>query len=82
MEKCRLKPQNIDIKHSFIITSKAYKMLVAVKRESARTKSKPHAYKERADAVLLSRGKSTEGKIFQSGSSEEEILSILNNLTH
>ncbi|HCH0965974.1 TPA: hypothetical protein NKP55_004602 [Vibrio parahaemolyticus] len=57
-------------------------MLVAVKRESARTKSKPHAYKERADAVLLSRGKSTEGKIFQSGSSEEEILSILNNLTH
>ncbi len=56
-------------------------MLVAVKNETAKTKSKSHAYKERADQVLLSRGKSTEGKIFHSGSSEEEILSILNGLT-
>lgn len=55
-------------------------MLVAVNRETAATR-KSHAYKERADTVLLSRGKSTEGKTFHSGSSEEEILSILNSLT-
>lgn len=42
--------------------------------------NKTSAYKARADQVLLSRGKSKDGKIFKSGSSEKEILSILNSL--
>ncbi len=56
-------------------------MLVAVRNETiTKVKSTQSAYKERADKVLLSRGKSENGHIFKSGSSEKEILSILNNL--
>lgn len=57
-------------------------MLVAVVKNETVTKNSNLAYKKRADAVLLSRGKSTEGQNFKSGSSEDEILSILNSLTH
>lgn len=56
-------------------------MLVAVRSETAETRNKSYAYKKRSDDVLLSRGNSKKGKIFKSGSSEDEILSILNDLT-
>lgn len=45
-----------------------------------KTKNNSVAYKERADDVLLSRGKSTDGKKFTPGTSSAEIFSILKGL--
>ncbi len=58
-------------------------MFSAVKdRAVSKAQKRYETYKNRADDVLLNRGKSSNGTKFKSGLSEDEIFSMLNKASH